>query len=475
MDRVCIATNQIKFIFEVVKVVIHGEEYDVHIHELGSWSINMDHLSSNNSDSDSKVDVESNNEEDYENEGDLRDLFQEEQVKTTENDKHDMEVNGSLSSDSSLQSKFCKCSTPFEKYRNKDIKGISVIHEMSRLIEVLLINMRGTKKRTKRMWIKEICYKNNIQFFGVQESKMTRIELFRINSMWGNYSFDYACSLSRGKWANCDEMFYMINIYGPQEKEEKFLVWNRLMEFIRNHEGQFVLFGDMNEFRDKSERYGTMFSRVEAHMFNSFIDDAGLLDLPLGGRLFTWMNKVGTKMSKLDRFLISNSVMDTFSDLKVIALPRIYSDHIPLMLHNAKVDYGPLPFKFFHSWLHRDGFEECIQAAYVECSLGDTCLTFHEKLKVIKQKLKAWNHMAKNNDFYCKQEVMLKLIEIEENIYNCSASHDDKLQRLNLLKEYDDLTNLDDMDTVQKARIKWDVEGDENLKFFHGILKQKRQ
>ncbi|GKC73586.1 hypothetical protein Tco_1119469 [Tanacetum coccineum] len=56
------------------------EEYDVHIHELGSWSINMDHLSSNNSNSDSKVDVESNNEEDYENEGDLRDLFQEEQV-----------------------------------------------------------------------------------------------------------------------------------------------------------------------------------------------------------------------------------------------------------------------------------------------------------------------------------------------------------------------------------------------------------
>ncbi|GKD72978.1 RNA-directed DNA polymerase, eukaryota, reverse transcriptase zinc-binding domain protein, partial [Tanacetum coccineum] len=255
------------------------------------------------------------------------------------------------------------------------------------------------------------------------------------------------------KWANCDEMFFMLNIYGPQEKEENFLVWNRLLEFIRNHEGQFVLFGDINEVRDESERYDTMFSWVEDQIFNSFNDDESLLDLPLKGRSFTWMNKVGTKMSKLDRFHVSNSVMDTFPDLKVTALPRGYSDHLPLMLHNKKVDYGPLPFKFFHSWLHRDGFEECIQAAYAECSLGDTCLTFHEKLKVIKKKFKAWNHMAKNNDFSCKQEVMLKLIEIEEKIDNCSASDEEKLQRLNLLKESDDLTKLDDMDMVQKARI----------------------
>ncbi|GKC59183.1 RNA-directed DNA polymerase, eukaryota, reverse transcriptase zinc-binding domain protein [Tanacetum coccineum] len=181
-------------------------------------------------------------------------------------------------------------------------------------------------------------------------------------------------------------MFFMINIYGPQEKEENFLVWNRLLEFIRNHEGQFVLFGDMNEVRDESERYGTMFSQVEDQMFNSFIDDVGLLDLPLEGRSFTWMNKVGTKMSKLDRFLVSNSVMDTFLDLKVIALPRGYTDHIPLMLHY-------------------------------------------------------------------KKEVMLKLIEIEEKIDNCSTSDEEKLQRLNLLKESDDLTKLDDMDMVQKARI----------------------
>ncbi|GKF82727.1 hypothetical protein Tco_0244383, partial [Tanacetum coccineum] len=47
-----------------------------------------------------------------------------------------------------------------------------------------------------------------------------------------------------------------------------------------------------------------------------------LLDLPLGWHSFTWMNKEGTHMSKLDQFLVSSSVMDAFPNLNVIELPR---------------------------------------------------------------------------------------------------------------------------------------------------------
>nr|GEY13818.1 RNA-directed DNA polymerase, eukaryota, reverse transcriptase zinc-binding domain protein [Tanacetum cinerariifolium] len=91
------------------------------------------------------------------------------------------------------------------------------------------------------------------------------------------------------------------------------------------------------------------------------------------------------------------------------------------------VDYGPLPFKIFIR-----GCIEMVSRSASKLLMSNALLGIHE--------------------------VMLKLIEIEEKIYNCSASHDDKLQRLNLLKEYDDLTNLDDMDTVQNLRIKLDVE-----------------
>nr|GEZ57326.1 RNA-directed DNA polymerase, eukaryota, reverse transcriptase zinc-binding domain protein [Tanacetum cinerariifolium] len=41
------------------------------------------------------------------------------------------------------------------------------------------------------------------------------------------------------------------------------------------------------------------------------------------------------------------------------------------------------------------------------------------------------------------------------------------------LEENDKLENLEAMDSIQKAHIKWDVEGDENSKYFHTLIKQK--
>ncbi|GJW57768.1 ulp1 protease family, C-terminal catalytic domain-containing protein [Tanacetum coccineum] len=74
--RVCIATTQMKFIFEMVKVDINGEEYDVHIHKLGSWSINIVDPLSSNSEIDPKVDDDYTNEEESECEGDINGLFE---------------------------------------------------------------------------------------------------------------------------------------------------------------------------------------------------------------------------------------------------------------------------------------------------------------------------------------------------------------------------------------------------------------
>ncbi|GJU32290.1 ribonuclease H-like domain-containing protein [Tanacetum coccineum] len=70
-----------------------------------------------------------------------------------------------------------------------------------------------------------------------------------------------------------------------------------------DHHGKVILFGDLNEVKDISERYGSLFSSGDAANFNSFIQDANLLNLPMGGKMFTWMNKAGTKTTNVPHLL----------------------------------------------------------------------------------------------------------------------------------------------------------------------------
>ncbi|GJT82117.1 RNA-directed DNA polymerase, eukaryota, reverse transcriptase zinc-binding domain protein [Tanacetum coccineum] len=196
-SRICISTKSHNFVLKRVLVEVHGVNYDVHVHELGTWNINI--------------------------------------VDETLDSSDNLDVN--VSSDLSRPLGFehmkrtsSKCSTSFARYRKKDIKGVSPIEELSRIIEL----------------------------------------------------------------------------------------------------------GDS-------------------------LDNSDLIDLPLGGRLFTWMNKAGTKLSKLDRFLISEEVVEALPDVRVTAIDRLWSDHNPILLHVSKFDFGPTPFKLFHSWLLHDSFDKVIK------------------------------------------------------------------------------------------------------------------
>ncbi|GKC56713.1 hypothetical protein Tco_1084311 [Tanacetum coccineum] len=52
--RICISTRSHKFISEKVHVEVHGEIFEVHVHELGTWSIN---ITNDSIDTSSHIDV----------------------------------------------------------------------------------------------------------------------------------------------------------------------------------------------------------------------------------------------------------------------------------------------------------------------------------------------------------------------------------------------------------------------------------
>jgi len=104
------------------------------------------------------------------------------------------------------------------------------------------------------------------------------------------------------------EEIVIVNMYAPCEYLAKGELWERLTTFVTSKNDLCVcLCGDFNFVRNMEERKGrgTVFRLMESDMFNIFIDDTLLIDLPISGRLYSWYRGDGISMSRLDHFLLS--------------------------------------------------------------------------------------------------------------------------------------------------------------------------
>nr|GFA34460.1 RNA-directed DNA polymerase, eukaryota [Tanacetum cinerariifolium] len=190
---------------------------------------------------------------------------------------------------------------------------------------------------------------------------------------------------------------------------------------------------DFNEVRNKTERFGSVFNAQGANAFNTFISSSGLAEVPLDGCSFMWFHKLATKMSKLDRFMISESLMSSCLNILAISLDRFLSVHHPILLREFMLDYGPTPFRFFHYWIEVDEFVKMVE---------DT-----------------WN---------------VALAHLDALIDNGEGTEATVQKRTTLVDPILKDEKLHSMEVTQKAKIKWAIEGDENSKFYHGILNNKR-
>ncbi|GJR28143.1 macrophage erythroblast attacher-like protein [Tanacetum coccineum] len=85
-----------------------------------------------------------------------------------------------------------------------------------------------------------------------------------------------------------------------------------------------------------------------------------------------YLSGSASKMSKLDRFLMSESLLSECPNLSAITLDRFLSDHRPILLRESTHDYGPIPFWFFHYWLEIEGFENFVNEVWRELNKNTT-------------------------------------------------------------------------------------------------------
>ncbi|GKB51750.1 RNA-directed DNA polymerase, eukaryota [Tanacetum coccineum] len=251
----------------------------------------------------------------------------------------------------------------------------------------------------------------------------------------------------RGVWVKTGANLLIIVVYAPHDLKDKCMLWDYLTHVSNHWDGEVMMMGDFNEVRFKSDRFGSFFNERGADMFNSFISNASLEEVPLGGCAYTWCHKSASKMSKLDRFLISENLMHKCPNICAITLDRFISDHRPILLRESSV-------------AHRDQ------------SNGMRNMLF--KLKFLKSKIRKWINAFKYNSKAELIRLKGELQAVDGDIDNGSGSDEVVSKRTEIINSMLRLNKIKALEAAQKAKIKWSVEGDENSSFFHGMLNKNR-
>ncbi|GJU65091.1 RNA-directed DNA polymerase, eukaryota, partial [Tanacetum coccineum] len=438
--QLCVKTKLNEIICERFKVIIQGKVHWVRAKEMEGWDplLRNEDYASSSSDEENEHDNEgSRNEEKYESDKEVDKVsesscmqgdapfYDNDNNKKRETPSEEVKQNSYNSvRNSSLNDSYCS-----QRFK----AGGSIIDLMDELVKVrqtMGYNMDGwLGHKTKKGWIKELCTKNRFNFVSLQETKMEHMELVTINMLWGNSSFDYAFSSSLGNLGGIlcvwePTLFHKEN----STSSDYFLAVTGT--WIPTWDGECVIMGDFNEVRSEQERYGSVFNVQSAAVFNNFISLASLIDLPLDG------------------------LMVSFPHLSAIYLDKHLSDHRPILMREMNIDYGPTPFRFFHSWFQLEGFDKLVEDTWMHMNITDSngMIILKKKLQALKIIIREWTKNAKKCSYKKKSSIQSKLSDIDKIIDQGGSNEE----------------------VAQKVKVCWAIEGDENSKYFHGILNNKR-
>lgn len=267
----------------------------------------------------------------------------------------------------------------------------------------------------------------------------------------------------------------MTVVYGSPNPTNRERLWDYLRACSSQFQGAWVVGGDFNEIACSSEK--SNFKNSDCHRcrkLQTVLADCSLLDLGFSGAKYTWYKSPTAFQSikeRLDKYYCNADWRLEFSDAVVCHLPRINSDHCPILLR--VFGYPPpasdfKPFRFEGAWMQHEDFEDMVQKSWErsEASISDRLLS-------LQAALKKWNSDVFGNIFRRKRTLLnrIKGVQRERCFRDCRhlADLEDKLQ-----KELREVSNQEATLWYQKSRTNWILSGDLNTSYYHSVAVVKR-
>jgi exonuclease III len=127
-----------------------------------------------------------------------------------------------------------------------------------------------------------------------------------------------------------------VSVYGSSYDEFKLEFINELHNVMACWDGPTLIGGDFNLIRDSGEKSS---GNINQHWANLFIDWSNrydLIEIKNAGRLYTWANnQENLIIAAIDKVFVTTCWEQLFPAVSVRALPRVGSDHTPLVVDSG--------------------------------------------------------------------------------------------------------------------------------------------
>ncbi|XVF45632.1 hypothetical protein PTKIN_Ptkin02bG0222200 [Pterospermum kingtungense] len=261
----------------------------------------------------------------------------------------------------------------------------------------------------------------------------------------------------RGKFPKVSFYVNLINVSASNDVKDRKEFLDELAGLKTNDNDLWCFAGDFNAVLCDDERVGASVQAKSISDFANFTQSTTLVDLPLVGRKFTWHQRGGGSMSRLDCFLLSANWLSTYSSINQWSLvSSSISDHVAICLGIDVLDWGPKPFKLFNHWLDNSDFNSLVEEEWKSYEVrGYAGFRLLQKMKMLKNDIRLWNG-------YHKGGIVADINSLDKEIDNLESEYEDcpnneEIGSLIAEKNKDlwHLQSIEERTLSQKARQKW--------------------